>query len=170
MLVTAFEGTFKPPIIGSTRIPINISGSGQCEVTSDGLKIKGFRRNSKINSSQLFILFFIVFFGLIITKVILKIYAKIEISDQLIVAILLFSCFYPFILGSGTDHQGELIQLLIPWEYISGARLDKQSMCVVILVKKFQHQNEIYKGELFFHPSDGTESFLIVLRAKLVKC
>jgi hypothetical protein len=169
MLKTVFEGIFKPPVIGSTHTPIKISGSGQCEVALDGLKIKGFRQKTKVNSSQLIILFLSLSFGLAILKEILKIYAKIEIPDHWIVVIPSLACIYPFISGGGSDHQGELIQLLIPWEHIAGARLDKQSMCVVILVKNFRHQNERYKGDLFFYPSDGAEPFLTALHAQGVR-
>jgi hypothetical protein len=170
MLKTIFEGVFKPPIIGEEHVPIKITGSGQCEATSDGLRIQGFRQKSKVNSSQLFILFFSLLFGMGLVKGLLQQFAKIEISNYLIIGIPLLACVYPFMQGAGDDHQGELIQLMIPWDRISGVKLDKKLMCVVIPVKKFRYQNERYQGALFFEPSDGAESFLVALRVQGIKC
>jgi hypothetical protein len=163
-----FEGIFKPPVIGNDHIPIKITGSGACEVTLDGLKIQGYRQKNRVKSSILFISFFGLFFGLALIQGVLKI----EIPKVLWG--LPFSVFIiPFISGSGNDHQGESIQLLIPWDKVSHAKFYKGLMCVGILIKKFRHQNEPYQGELFFAPSDathGVESFLIALRAQGVKC
>lgn len=56
------KGIFKPPLIGSQEAPIKIAGPGQCEVTSNGLKIIGFKQLSKVNIFQLLALFFCLFF------------------------------------------------------------------------------------------------------------
>ena len=167
--MTIFEWTFKPPVIGSQHIPIKITGSGRCELRSDGLQIQGFRQTPKISSSQVFILFFSLFFGLVFIKVSLQAYAKITIPDQWIAIITFMVGISPFILGLGTDHQGEFIQLLIPWKNISKAKLDKKSICVLILVEKFRYQGECYQGALYFEPSNGVDTLLMALHAQRVK-
>ncbi len=156
--MTIFQGTFKPPVIGRQQVPIKITGSGYCDVTSDGLGIQGFKQTSKVNSSQLFILFFILFFGLAGLRAIWP-----EMPNWLM--IIPFSvAIFPFTQSQGTDHQSEPIELFIPWQYISDAKLDKDSMAVMICVKKFRHQNERYKGALFFDPLDGADSLLKALQ------
>jgi hypothetical protein len=160
------EGMFKPPIIGSQEAPIKIAGPGQCEVTSHGLKIIGFKQISKVNTFQLLALFFGLFFGLAIIKgAVWRTMPNGLISIPFAVAI------YPYIQGQGNDYrQGEAIELLVPWENIIYARLDKVSNVVIIRVQKFRHQGDRYQGALFFDPTDGSAAMLDTLRSCGVKC
>ena len=160
--MTIFEGTFNPPIIGSREAPIKIAGSGFCDVTFDGLRIQGFKQTPIINSSQFVILFLIVLFGVAIIKALWSAMPA-WLVNTLITAP--FTMAIPhFLKGQGTDHQGESIELLIPWDKISSARLDKVSGDLIIHIKKFRHQDERYEGALFFNPSDGSDSLLNALQ------
>jgi hypothetical protein len=96
-------------------------------------------------------------------------YAKIIIPSYWIAAIAFSVSILPFIRGFGTDHHGEVIQSLIPWENISGAKLEKKSMPVVIKVKKFRYRGENYQGALFCNPSNGAETFLIASQTQDVR-
>lgn len=155
-----FEGIFKPPIIGSKEAPVKIAGPGQCKATSSGLNIQGFKHKPKVNSVQLLALFFGLFFGIAIIKVVLLP----AMPDQLAFTIPFFVGIYPFIQGQGTDYQeGEVLELLIPWENILYARVEKDSSIVIIRVKKIRHQGDRYQGALFFAPADGATALLAAL-------
>jgi hypothetical protein len=160
------KGIFKPPLIGSQEAPIKIAGPGQCEVTSNGLKIIGFKQLPKINTFQLLALFFGLFFGLAIIKA-----AFWRTMPNGLMSIPFAVAIYPFIQGQGNDYrQGDAIELLVPWENITYARLDKVSNVVIIRVKKFRHQGDCYQGALFFEPTDGAAAMLDTLSSSGVKC
>jgi hypothetical protein len=155
-----FEGVFKPPIISIQKPPIKIAGLGCCEAMPDGLRVQGFKQTPRFSSSQLAIVFLVLY-----------------ISGKLIGGILGWLLVVPALLllysaakGQGTDHKGEEIKLLIPWENISNAKLDKISGAVIIHVKSFRNQGERYKGSLFFHPSIKPQSLLDALQIHNVKC
>lgn len=151
--MTVFAGTF-PPVIGTDEIPIKITGSGKCEFTSDGLNIRGFKHTPQVSSSLLFILLFVAIFGAMLLKAVWP-----EIPNWLTLSP--FGIFiFPYLQGQGSDHQGESIELLIPWAYVIGAKLDKISPAVIIRIKKYRYKNERYKGALYFHPAHGSEEFL----------
>lgn len=160
------KGIFKPPLIGSQEAPIKIAGPGQCEVTSNGLKIIGFKQLSKVNIFQLLALFFGLLFGLAIIKA-----AFWPTMPNRLMSLPLVVAIYPFIQGQGNDYrQGEAIELLVPWENITYARRDRVSNAVIICVKKFRHHGDRYQGALFFEPTDGAAAMLDTLRSCSVKC
>ncbi len=112
---------------------LNIAtGPGQCEVTSHGLKIIGFKQISKVNIFQLLALFFGLFFGLAIIKgAVWRTMPNGLMSIPFAVAI------YPYIQGQGNDYrQGEAIELLVPWENIIYAILDTDARVKLCQRKK----------------------------------
>jgi hypothetical protein len=160
------KGIFKPLLIGSQEAPIKIAGSGQCEVTSNGLKIIGFKQLSKENSFQLLALFFGLFFGLAIIKA-----AFWRTMPNGLMSIPFAVAIYPFIQGQGNDYrQGDAIELLVSWENITYARLYRVWNAAIIRVKKFRHQGDRYQGVLFFDLTDGAAAMLDTLNSWGVKC
>ncbi|MEO1295561.1 MAG: hypothetical protein AAFW75_07125 [Cyanobacteria bacterium J06636_16] len=163
IVMTGFEGTFKPPVVGSYAAPIKITGPGHCDVTSDGLVIKGFQQRSAIDSTLFLVLFLILFFGLVILSTLIGTLMDIAVPIWLI-SIPISGFVFAFTRGQGTDHEGENIELFIPWECIAHAALDTSSGAVNIRVRKFRHQDQAYKGILFFHPSAGSDALLNALQ------
>ncbi|MGF1521755.1 MAG: hypothetical protein ACFBSF_05480 [Leptolyngbyaceae cyanobacterium] len=161
--MTVFEGTFKPPVVGSYAAPIKITGSGYCDITPDGLIVKGFHQRSAINSTLFLVLFLVLFFGLVILSTLIGTLMDISVPIWL-VSIPIGGFIVAFTRGQGTDHEGEAVELLIPWNYVAHAALDTSSGAVNIRVRKFRHQDQIYKGILFFHPSAGSDALLDALQ------
>ncbi|NEQ97573.1 MAG: spore germination protein [Cyanothece sp. SIO2G6] len=156
-----FEGTFKPPVMGTYESPVKITGLGSCEVTVDGLKVKGFKQTG-LNSVHVAIIFFVIFFAIFILGTI-AVSAGILSSIESVVLRISMAAIGVFLIGSGKDHQGDSIELLIPWNSVSNFRLDR-SGAVVIRLQRFRHQGERYEGGLFFHPSDGAASIVEMLK------
>ncbi|NJM46086.1 MAG: hypothetical protein HC860_07815 [Alkalinema sp. RU_4_3] len=125
---TVFDGMFKPPTISIQANPVKIAGSGCCEVTPDGLRIQGFKQTAQLGSTQLAIAFLVVFFiGHFIG-------GMIGWGMKAAGVGLLYSASK----GQGTDHKGEKIDLLIPWENVAKASFNKASDVVTIQVANFE--------------------------------
>jgi hypothetical protein len=168
--MTVFAGTFSPPVIGASQVPIKIAGSGYCELIPEGLKIQGFKQKSKFSSGQVILFCVSILFGIyIIVQGLLKIQIPQWLQGSLISAIIAMFL-YPFMTGQGNDHQGESIELLIPWENIPRASLEGGLGLVVIHIKKFRHQQDRYQGGLYFIPSDEPSNLLNALKSHKVKC
>lgn len=155
-----FEGMFKPPIISLQTAPIKIAGPGYCEIKPDGLKVKGFKQTPRFSSSQLVIFFLVLFFG---GKLIGGVLSILLMTPAI-------ALLYSSTKGQGTDHKEENIELTVPWENISNAKLDKLLGAVIIDVKKFRYQRDSYRGAIFFHPSVKPDHLLDALRSHNIKC
>lgn len=162
--MNVFEGTFQPPVIGTDEIPIKINGLGKCELTAHGLHIQGYKHPPKVSSSLLFILFFAAFFEIILLRVV---WPDIPKWLNLLPASVIIA---PYLRGQGNDHQGEPIELLIPWVYVNRVKVEKVSSAVMIRIKQYRYKNERYKGALYFHPAQGSESFLRALQEHYIHC
>jgi hypothetical protein len=168
-----FEGTFKAPVMGLHEVPIKITGLGRCELTSDGLMIQGFKQMSNINSFQLGILFFAILFAICGIQALWTTMPSWLKNGSFMIPFLM--TFIQFTKGQGTDHQGESIELFIPWEYILGVKLEKGlgqdlDSIIIILVKKFRYHNDRYEGGLFFYPSNGIDPLLDALQDRGFQC
>lgn len=153
-----FKGTFCQPGY-SLVTPIKITGSGYCNVKNDGLLIRGFKQAPKLSVA----LFYFPFLAFVQFKLW-------PAMPQYLFISLFCGGLWLLMKGSGTDHKGEVIALLISWKHISSASLDKASDSVLIHVKKFPYQNQRFNGGLFFKPSDGSDSLLSALKDQNVKC
>jgi hypothetical protein len=154
---TVFEGMFKPPTISIQVTPVKVAGLGRCEVMSNGLRIQGFKQTPKMSSAQLAIAFLVILFiGNLIGNFIgwgMKIAG--------------FGLLYSASKGKGEDHKGETIDLLIPWENIAKASVNKASSIVTIQVMNLRIQEDYYKkGELFFHSSTNPDSLLSAVKKR----
>jgi hypothetical protein len=154
---TVFEGMFKPPTINIQVRPVKIAGPGCCEVMSDGLRVQGFKQRTLLSS----ILVVIVFFTLLFIGNMIGAMMGWGIKAAGI------GLLYAATKGQGTDHKGEKIDLLIPWENIAKASVNKVSGIVMIQVTNLRIQKDYYKkGELFFHSSTNPNGLLSAVMSR----
>lgn len=157
METTNFSGTFAPPRIGFSSVPIRIIGDGSCELTTDGLWVRGFK-DIRLTSDEAVKDCLWLFLCLVFTLAGLFIFLFAGFG-------LLVRLIYRFV---QQKVQGKPIELVIPWDRVSYIRGDAESGALVIHVKKLRSSQGSYKGELFFLANDP-EAFLSGLMSYGIK-
>jgi hypothetical protein len=146
-----FEGEFRPPAMGTTVAPINITGPGHCTITESGLEVTGFKSRS------------LAPLALVILGVYLAVTIWLGIEFGLegwlfksIVAAGACGLVGAFTVGIKRKKQGRPISLTIPWSSVKRAELAPNTPeTVLIVVRKFKP-----KGGLFFAPKAEMQPFL----------
>ncbi len=118
---------------------------------SNGLRFQGFKQTSKLNCVLLAFFFFATLYISNLTGGMLSWGVKAAGIGLL----------YSANRGQGSDHRGEKIDLLIPWENIAKASFNKASDIITIQVTNLRIQKDYYKkGELFFCSSTNPDDLL----------
>lgn len=149
------KGTFKPPAVGVSSMPIPISGRGVISVTSAGLDARGFvlPKNPLVP----------LVFGAILAFVLLSGYLKVKYLPGLSTATLTVG----IAIAVGTllaalrgaqavspDAKQAPLTLSIPWSSVAKVSRDlSDPRCLIIGVKKFSP-----KGTIHFEPEGDLEA------------
>jgi len=149
-----FEGTFRPPGMGTTEAPILIGGPGRCRLTDDGLAVEGFEVPSR---GALTLLAFGVFFCAAIG---VSIHFGIESKIPAGVAVVATLVISAALSKRGKKERGEPIAVTFPWSAIKKVKIENDA--VVLVVKTFTPS-----GGLHFVPHGPLEPFVEAVRGRL---
>lgn len=151
-------GTFAPPSIGSTSVPIPLAGDGTLTATADGLVARAFRGGG----SGLVFLTFLLTTGLVIAVV----YGVTRLMHASMTASKVGAA-----IGSGIVVAAALPrkakktpwELVIPWASVAKVALDSSKTMVLVTVKKHKP-----KGTLHFKPQGSAQDVVTALDTRRV--
>lgn len=146
------EGSFVPPAMGNSSVPLNISGPGSIEMTDTHLNVSGFASSFALNSGLIALLVF----GLILGSGWIKMTFFPNLDGEYFTYAMVFvlgTIIMWAVKGSKKHNADKPMELSIPWENIQKVNIeskgDEHSSKVLIFTRKFKP-----KGTLYFEPSD----------------
>ena len=159
MATQAFPGTFSPPAIGATGVPISVAGKGTLTITPDGLAVSGFKAGGS---------------GLVALGSALVVAAA-ALGGAYVVEVLIFKHHEMSSSGIGAAVGAGVIggaaqtrrvskdplELVIPWSAIYKVSVDPQRKELQVVVKKHKP-----KGVLHFQAdADGNQAACNAIQA-----
>jgi hypothetical protein len=156
MVDQPFIGTFAPPSIGSSSVPIPLAGDGSLTATADGLVARAFRAGG----SGLAFLVFLLTTGVVLAAiygVTLLMHGSMSASKV------------GTAIGSGIVTAAALPrmakkkpwEIVIPWASVAKVALDSSKTMVLVTVKKYKP-----KGTLHFKPQGSARDVVTALDAR----
>jgi len=143
------DGKFVSPLVSHVHTPMAISGDGSCEVTHEGLRVRGFK---SANTSLLvlggLIGFMVLFFVTSVTLPQVSLNAKIGAVT-----------FFAVTSGLSFRHRANTkrpLEFLVPWSSVRKVTVTESD--IQILVKRHRPS-----GMLHFQPREQREAFVEML-------
>ncbi len=159
-MMKRFEGTFRPPAVGSKIVPIKIAGPGHLGIGEGGLVASGFSPS-----------------GMTRKKVLILVGLAVLLIGLLLISAFVFPDLPRWVMGAitvggiaglvavargGSDHSDEQIDMTFPWEFVKTAVWDSKDPSLLLINIKSP------KGALFFSPRDSIQ-LMLQLRSYGVK-
>ena len=153
------QGTFKPPPVGATAMPIPINGEGRILLTPNGIDAHGFvlPKNPLVPLVFAAVILGIPLFAVLKTTV----FASVPQDALTSVALGAAGVLVAFVLrGTGAKKQSaKPLTLSIPWTSVKKVARDPHNPeCLVISVKKFKP-----RGNIHFAPRENLDGAITAL-------
>jgi hypothetical protein len=146
-----FQGEFRPPMMGTDKHPVQVTGLGSLEITDSGLVVDGYRVKG-LGAGTIGILFILFVFGCM------------AISIKMDLDIHSNSYFYPglavisfFALKGRKRAQGDPWKFVIPWQSVKLVRAADGA--IEFLIEKSEPN-----GKVFFYPTEDHQSLVEELK------
>jgi hypothetical protein len=152
------HGTFAPPAMGNTSVPIPLVGPGRFALTEAGLSVSGFRRSSMGGG----LIALAIVGGIFATAFLVVALEVPKWATYLIIGVIVTVVLN--VIQRGRGRQGSKSApwaFTVPWASVTDVSEDPQMAgAVVVRVKKFSPS-----GTIHFQPPEGTS--LLELMAEL---
>ena len=135
-----FEGTFEPPVIGTSTVPIAIAGTGTLATTAEALHARGFKGSGAGLALLTFVLVTaagMAVYHLLTTHVFHKAADGTGYGGAIVAGILSAA-------ATTKRASKRSYELVIPWSAIKDVKIDTQRGDVVIRVKKHKPRGSLH--------------------------
>jgi len=130
---------FRPPAIGSTQVPIKITGPGTLELRAEGLHVVGAKVATRGRS--LVVLLALVLFGT--AMVLLQRFLGLgSVSSGALAGVLGVGVLLPLLRQPAKA--GERVEHLFPWANVKKVTYDGAAQCVVVVIKGMKPRGGLF--------------------------